>query len=267
MSGPAEKPDDLPDLPIRVRIGLLTYPLFAIFFLCIFTVGVWAGRAWDQGLVWLAGGVVLAIIALLWSGSVRSHRRTAEKRRWWVVEMERRDNSLVFKWEPQTWEDTATRLPTFLIWILVCVFAFPAASTVWMQEPSNLPGALFALAQACIIACSFLVFFLTGPAASSSQAVTEAVLNSNGSNSRGPKLIPMRRYRFPLTERSIHWACLTFRLGTVDRFVFSGGGAAHFAQKRFGRMRRIVIPTRDPDQRHAIADWAASHDIPVTGDI
>ncbi|MEL7027559.1 MAG: hypothetical protein AAGO57_10100, partial [Pseudomonadota bacterium] len=48
---------------------------------------------------------------------------------------------------------------------------------------------------------------------------------------------------------------------------FKSEGAFIARRSRRTKQQGFLIPTRDPDQRRAIADWAAAHDIPVTGEI
>ena len=74
-------------------------------------------------------------------------------------------------------------------------------------------------------------------------------------------------YSFELFDNFYRWSSVYMPSRKLAAVQFCVGGVAIAKKTRRAQRTGFVVPTRDPDQRRAIADWAASHDIPVTGDI
>lgn len=266
MTSPPERPADLPDLPILLRFGLRTLFAAAI---CCATLGYLTAIGAESPLLIAQEAIpaiaILASAALffVWFGATQSAKRRMAKTQWWKVNMKGTGSDLTFEWQPQKWEDLVPKrslmLNIFLFIGLLWVLGFAVSISV---DPSNAAIARSAFIASPPHGTAFVVTVFSAGIFLLSQSTCKARLKSDARF-----LAPPMVFTFRLFDGFYRWSRVYIPSRKLAGVAFDRTGAVISRETRRNAQVGFTIPTRDPDQRRAIADWATSHNIPITGDI
>lgn len=262
------KPADLPDLPIRARLALQAWPLgilllSAVLFLALIRLSNFGDAQWL--IIAICAGFVG--LSALWIADRKRKMATIARTDWWRVTCTEEPGSLTFSWTPQHLDDLMPRVsPVILIGLI------PTAAA-GSQLPRLLHPAWPTSATAFIIFFVFIglpalmVLKMALYARKQPDEKATAVLDETGARLEAP--FARRVWRLtPWPRRWLRWASVTLRTDRIGAVVNTASGVEITPrQTRLARAGAIRIPTRDPDQRRAIAAWAARHGITVTGKI
>ncbi|MEM9851042.1 MAG: hypothetical protein AAF761_03490 [Pseudomonadota bacterium] len=277
MTAPPQKPADLPDLPLRprfARLGIIgfisTFVLLAIANNVDLVFNSSDNRAFvNRFLV----AIPLLIAALTWLGHFYHtnrdpHSDKSRSEKCWQVTMDVQKDGLAFRWEPQSWRDLSpSRGPVLwkpgfytlpFVYVPMLIVGLGALHPVipWVQPYFIWLGIAAFGAGLFVFGMQTPFFAGIAPRACSSAHLSQGSVGYAGANI------------------CIAWGgpiglagCEFLRIKTRS-IRFEPDGVRVLAPSAFIAFSRdFRIPTRDPDQRRAIADWAALHNIPVTGDI
>ena len=257
----------VPDLPIRVRLALLTWPLAmllltSVLFLALIRLSTTGDSLPLIGLVALG----YAGLAALWFADRRRRVASARKTEWWHVTSEQGPGQLTLHWTPRDLPDLMPRTPpAFLIGLLPTAAA--ASQFQRLLQPGWPASATAFLVFFVFIGLPSLMalkFALYARARPDEQAMVE--FGPDGVRLQTPFV--RRVWRFTIWPRPwLRWASIRLPATRLASIAFEPGAAIVTSRRRLLRHETIRVPTSEPDQRRAIADWAARHDIPVTGPI
>ncbi|MEL7106865.1 MAG: hypothetical protein AAGM21_13160 [Pseudomonadota bacterium] len=277
MTTPNDKPNDLPDLPLRPRFARLGILVFTVAFALIAlanNAGLLPNSSDSRAFLNRFLVVVAVLIAVFtWLGQFYyTHRDThADRTRreaWWQVTMKVQDDGLAFRWEPQSWRDLSpSRGPVlWKPWLYTLPFVYlpilivglgALHPVIWWVQPYYIWLGIAAFGAGVFVFGMQAPFFAgVAPRACSSAHLSQSSVGYVGADIcmawGGPIGLAGCEFLRILT-RGIRFAPDGVRVLAPSIFIIFS--------------RDFTIPTRDPDQRRAIAQWAAAHNIPVTGDI
>ena len=203
------------------------------------------------------------MFSVVWKTATDTAKRRLELRNWWQVEMIGTSADLTLEWQPQLWDDLAPRPSAVLraFQITACLFVLLLS----LDSSFSTPGFFLSLSvfvASIAINGAYVIFVMATLAFLNSQGTCKARLKNDVRFTAPPFL-----YSFGLFDNFYRWSSVYMPSRKLAAVQFSDGGVAIANKTRRDQRTGFVVPTRDPDQRRAIADWAANHDIPVTGDI
>lgn len=173
------------------------------------------------------------------------------------------DSDLTFEWQPQRWEDLVPKrslllnVLVFLGFFWVLGFAFTVSG-----GPGGATAGPTAFIASLLNGIAFVMMGFCAGVFLLSQSTCKARLKSDSRF-----MAPPMFFTFGMFDGFHRWSSVYIPSRKLAGVAFDRSGAV--ISRKTGRTTRtgFTIPTRDPDQRRAIANWAANHNIPVTGDL
>lgn len=259
------RPDDVPDLPIRARLALLTWPLAmllltSVLFLALIRLSTTGDSLPLIGLIALG----YAALAALWLADRRRRVARARNAEWWHVTSNEGHGRLALHWTPRDMADLMPRTPpAFLIGLLPTAAAASQFQRLLQPGwPASATAFLVFFVFIGLPALMALKFALYARARPDEQAMVE--FGPDGVRLETPFV--RRVWRLTIWPRTwLRWSSIRLPASRVASVAFEPGGAIITSRRRFLRHESIRVPATAPEQRRAIADWAGEHGIAVTG--
>ncbi|MEL7461475.1 MAG: hypothetical protein AAFX45_14840 [Pseudomonadota bacterium] len=267
MSTPNDKPSDLPDLPILLRLGLATWLAFIPLALA-FAIACAQTSTTNVGPLKASALIALAI-AVPFAGFLGSKilvARLTNAWQWRTIDMGATDGQLTFKWIPRRWADLTHRPISGFFLLYAALLAILLSAVV----STNLLPFTHALDQEIIIliysgvTCTAVGLSVTATALFNFKSRSKVSLATKAAFRSPFGVYVWMSETFPAIFR---WGHITLWPRNLVAVEFTNTVVAFSGRHPLGWSRGFTIPTRDPEQRRAIAQWAAAHNIPVTGDI
>ncbi|MDJ1009312.1 MAG: hypothetical protein QNJ13_15965 [Paracoccaceae bacterium] len=260
-------PPDLPEMPIRRRIGLLRFPVSLVFLAALLALAfIRLSTAGDSLPLIVVLAASLVVIARLWRLARARQRAIFRRRAWWTVRLDEDGGGLSFSWEPVRLADLMPRIPP-----MAYAGLLPTAFAIGQLPQllgSQLPVSanLFLIGFVFIAMPSIFLLRLALFAARTPETPATLRLDATGLRLEGPELYRPGLRRYVVPDNWLRWGGLDLAPDRIAGVAIDPGGVVFRWHRRWARSPRCLrLPTLNPTHRRAIAAWAAGHAIPVSG--